>query len=262
MEIVLTNDDGIWAIGLRTLYKSLINAGHRVHVIAPLTEQSAVGHAVTLSNPIRIKYVKNSNFQGIGVSGTPVDCVKLALTKILKDPPDLLVSGINNGANVGVDILYSGTVAAATEAALAGVSALAVSIDNFSPTDVNDQAEFVCRLIKKIDWEKFKNRVLNLNFPDRPLNKVKGIKVCPQTQAIYKDWYEERVDPRGKPYFWLCGYIPEENLSPKSDRAYLSKGYITLTPLNFDFTDKKLLAKLQIEISNTFCNKEYILTVD
>jgi len=254
MEILLTNDDGIWALGLRTLYKSLLEAGHSVQVIAPLTGQSAVGHAVTLSNPIRIKHVKNSNFEGIGVSGTPVDCVKIALRKILKNPPDLLISGINNGANVGVDILYSGTVAAATEAALAGVSALAVSIDNFDPRDLTDQAKFVCRLIEKIDWEKFKNRVLNLNFPDLPLKKVKGIKVCPQTQTIYKDWYEERVDPRGKPYFWLCGYIPEENLSPQSDRAYLTKGYITLTPLHFDFTDKKLLEKLRSEVNDRFIN--------
>ncbi|GAB6886662.1 5'/3'-nucleotidase SurE [Desulfothermus okinawensis JCM 13304] len=248
MEIVITNDDGIWSVGLRALYKSLREAGHDVKVIAPLTEQSAVGHAVTLATPIRIKQVKNENFEGIGVFGTPVDCVKLGLTKILKNPPDLLISGINNGANVGVDILYSGTVAAATEAALAGVSALAVSIDNFSPEDLSDQAQFVAKLIEKIEWDRFKNRVLNLNFPDVPLKKVRGIKVCAQTQAVYRDWYEERQDPRGKPYFWLCGYIPEDQISPDSDRANLTKGYITLTPLHFDFTDKELLNSLKNNI--------------
>jgi len=249
MEILLTNDDGIWALGLRALYYSLTQKGHRVHVIAPLTEQSAVGHAVTISNPIRIKYVKENNFKGIGVSGTPVDCVKLAITTLLKNKPDLLISGINNGANVGVDILYSGTVAAATEAALAKIPALAVSIDNFSPEDLSDQSEFVCKLIKQINWEKYKNKVLNLNFPDCPLNKVKGLKVCAQTQAIYKDWFEERKDPRGNLYYWLCGYIPEEDLTPGSDRALLSKGYITITPLHFNFTDTSLLTDLKKDIN-------------
>ncbi len=244
MEIVLTNDDGIWSIGLRTLYFALKEANHTVHVIAPLTEQSAVGHAVTISTPIRIKEIKNSEFEGIGVYGTPVDCVKLALTKILSISPDLLISGINNGPNVGVDILYSGTVAAATEAALNNIPALAVSIDDFSPKDLSKQSEFVCKFIEKIDWQRYKKKVLNLNFPGLSWEEIKGFKVCPQTQTAYKDWYEERKDPRGNPYFWLCGYIPEERLSKGTDRELLTKGFITLTPLHFDFTDKDSLLEL------------------
>jgi len=244
MEIVLTNDDGIWAVGLRSLYYSLIKNGHKVHVIAPLTEQSAVGHAVTLSNPLRIKEVKENNFKGIGVLGTPVDCVKLALTTLLNTIPDLLISGINSGANVGVDILYSGTVAAATEAALAKVPALAVSVDDFSPKDLTEQSEFICDFISKIELYRFRGRVLNLNFPSCPLSQAKGIQVCPQTQAVYKDWFEERKDPRGRPYYWLCGYIPEDELSKDSDRALLSQGYITLTPLHFDFTDWDMITRM------------------
>ncbi len=252
MKILLTNDDGIFAIGLRTLYRALIDKGYDVSVIAPLTEQSAVGHAVTLSNPLRIKKINENGLKGIGVRGTPVDCVKLALTTLLKNTPDLVVSGINSGANVGVDILYSGTVAAATEAALAKVPALAVSIDNFQPLDLKKQAEFVCEFIEKIEWIKYRNKVINLNFPNCAFDEIKGVKVCAQTQAVYKDWYEKRLDPRGKPYFWLCGYIPKENLSPKSDRAYLNEGYITVTPLHFDFTDKGLLKTLNNEIGDLF----------
>lgn len=248
MKILLTNDDGIFAVGLRSLYKALIKHGHQVDVIAPLTEQSAVGHAVTLSSPLRIKHINENGLKGIGVHGTPVDCVKLALTTLLSERPDLVISGINSGANVGVDILYSGTVAAATEAALAKVPALAVSIDNFSPIDLSKQAEFICKFIEKINWSNYKNKVLNLNFPDCDLDKIKGISVCEQTQAVYKDWYERRIDPRGKEYFWLCGYIPEEQLKSDSDRKLLTEGYITITPLHFNFTDKGLLAHLSKEV--------------
>lgn len=249
MKILLTNDDGIYAIGLRALYKALMDSGHEVHTIAPLTEQSAVGHAVTLSNPLRIKKIEENGLKGIGVHGTPVDCVKLALTTLLEEKPDLVISGINSGANVGVDILYSGTVAAATEAALAKVPALAVSIDNFHPFDLTEQAAFVCEFIEKIPWSKYLGKVINLNFPDLPFDKIKGVKVCAQTQAVYKDWYEKRIDPRGSEYFWLCGYIPEDELADNTDRRLLSEGYITITPLHFNFTDTKLLFELSNDVA-------------
>jgi 5'-nucleotidase len=245
MEIVVTNDDGIWAPGLRTLEMVLRKHGHNVYVVAPLTEQSAVGHAVTLSSPLRIKKVRDGQFFGFGISGSPVDCVKLALGTVLSFKPDLLVSGINAGANVGVDILYSGTVAAATEAALAEVPSMAVSIDDFHPVELNEQAEFVARFIKEQDWHHFPvRRVLNVNFPSCPFSQALGIKACPQTQAVYEDWYDERIDPRGNRYYWLCGEILPERLEPDSDRALLSQGYITLTPLRFDFTDHTVLRTL------------------
>ncbi len=247
MDILLTNDDGIWSSGLRTLDKTLRQAGHTVTVVAPLTEQSAVGHAVTLSTPLRLKKVQENKFKGYGVSGTPVDCVKIALGTVLSFKPDLLISGINNGANVGVDILYSGTVAAATEAALFGVPALAVSIDHFNPTDLSEQADFTANFLLKQDWSKLpKRRVLNLNFPNCAIQQSLGLKICPQTQAIYEDWYEKRIDPRGRSYYWLCGEILPENLEPDTDRTLLTKGYITLTPLKFDFTDKYLMQYLSV----------------
>lgn len=246
MDIVLTNDDGIWAVGLRALYSELLKAGHKVTVVAPLTEQSAVGHAVTLSSPLRVKEVNQNNFKGYGISGTPVDCVKIALGTVLSFEPDLLISGINSGANVGVDILYSGTVAAATEAALAGIPALAVSIDEFRPVDLDQQAEYVARFVQDIDWPRIpRRRVLNLNFPKCSLDQTRGLRICPQTQAVYEDWYDKRIDPRGGPYYWLCGEILPQNLEADSDRSLLSQGYLTLTPLTFDFTDHGFLDQLR-----------------
>ncbi len=246
MDIVLTNDDGIWAVGLRALYSELLKAGHKVTVVAPLTEQSAVGHAVTLSSPLRVKEVNQNNFQGYGISGTPVDCVKIALGTVLSFEPDLLISGINSGANVGVDILYSGTVAAATEAALAGIPALAVSIDEFRPVNLDPQAEYVAGFIQDIDWPRIpRRRVLNLNFPKCPLDQTRGLRICPQTQAVYEDWYDKRIDPRGGPYYWLCGEILPQNLETDSDRSLLSQDFLTLTPLTFDFTDHGFLDQLR-----------------
>lgn len=246
MRLFLTNDDGIQALGLRTLEKALRQAGHQVVVVAPLSEQSAVGHAVTLSSPLRLKKINDGDFQGVAVSGTPVDCVKIGLNSILSQEPDLVVSGINNGANVGVDILYSGTVAAATEAALAGIPALAVSIDDFHPQDLKDQAGFVARFIAGLDPADCPaGRVLNLNFPRGPLPQAKGLKVCPQTQAVYDDRYEQRTDPRGNEYFWLSGEIPPLHLEPNTDRDLLTQGYLTLTPLRFDFSDRELISRIK-----------------
>ncbi len=246
MHILLTNDDGIRALGLRALYAEMVRAGHRVSVVAPMTEQSAVGHSVTFLSPVRVKDVVESDFEGRGVFGTPVDCVKLALTTLLDTPPDLILSGINNGANVGVDILYSGTVSAATEGALAGFPALAVSIDTFDPENLTEQAVFVRDFILRRPWQHApKKCVLNLNFPHIPLDDSPGLRVCAQTGAVYRDGYDVRRDPRGRPYYWLQGEIPPEDVTPGTDRDLLTRGYITLTPLTFDFTHWEFLQDLK-----------------
>ncbi len=245
MFIALTNDDGIQAAGLRAIYAALRDAGHEVAVIAPVTEQSAVGHAVTIAMPLRVKEFKEQGFTGRGVHGTPTDCVKLGLTRLLDRRPDLVVSGINCGANVGPDILYSGTVSAATEAAHMGFSALAVSHDSFRATDLRGPAEHAVRLIDSIRWRDLPRRcVLNLNYPDVPLDRSGGLVICPQTSAVWNDSYVEREDPRGTPYWWLTGTMPEKDIAPGSDRDMLTRGYITLTPLRFDFTDYGTLDSL------------------
>ncbi|EPR44787.1 Survival protein SurE-like phosphatase/nucleotidase [Desulfovibrio sp. X2] len=246
MRILLTNDDGIQAVGLRALHKALVAAGHEVACVAPISEMSAVGHAVTLSMPLRVKTFKENGFRGSGVSGTPADCVKLGLSSLCEAAPDVVVSGINAGANCGVDILYSGTVSAATEGALTGIPALAVSYDNYNPDDLAAQAEWAARFVSTTDWSIVpRGCVLNLNFPACAVSESKGLRICRHTRAAYRDWYERRTDPRGREYFWLAGVIPPELLSPDTDRALLSDGHITLTPLRFDFTDYEVMDALK-----------------
>ena len=245
MRILLTNDDGIQAVGIRDLYKELVAAGHEVHVVAPISEQSAVGHAITIATPLRVKEFTENGFRGLGVSGTPADCVKLALTTLIAERPDVVVSGINAGANVGVDILYSGTVSAATEGALMGLPAVAVSADDYAPTDMRGQGRFTAAFVAGRPWEAAPPRcVLNLNFPAGPVENALELRLCPPTPAVYNDWYVTRQDPRGRNYYWLTGVIPPEALAPETDRALLTKGHVTLTPLRFDFTDTETMERL------------------
>lgn len=246
MRVALTNDDGIHATGLRAMYQALRDAGHTVDVIAPMTEQSAVGHAVTINGPLRIKKIEEESFQGYGIYGTPTDCVKLGISELLEEQPDIVVSGINAGANVGPDILYSGTVAAATEAAHLGFPALAVSYDSFKASDLSEHARYAVSVMNRIPWGELPpRRVMNLNLPHCPVEHYKGLRLCHQTRAIWKDWYCRRDDPRGAPYWWLDGTIPPETVTPGSDKGLLTEGWATLTPLQFDFTDTQTLEKLR-----------------
>lgn len=246
MRILLTNDDGIQAVGLRALYRVLVAAGHSVHVYAPVTEQSAVGHAVTLFMPIKVREFRENGFVGQGVYGTPVDCVKFGLSSMQGNEPDLVLSGINSGANVGVDILYSGTVSAATEGALMNIPSMAVSLDNFNPADLDGQARYCVDIIPRIPWDRLPEKcVLNLNFPDCPVEEARELRLCEHTRACYTDWYDVRVDPRGRKYYWLKGEIPPGQISPDRDRALLTDRHITLTPLRFDFTDRETMSLLQ-----------------
>ncbi len=255
MDILLTNDDGIHAPGIKSLYRALIHAGHNVHVVAPVAEQSAVGHSVTIFSPVRIKKIRDNGYFGHALRGTPVDCVKWAMHFLLKIRPDLVVSGINSGANVGVDVLYSGTVSAATESALAGIPSLAVSIDDFNPEDLSVQADWTAQFINRFDWKRLpEQNVLNLNFPGCPLSRVKGTKVCRQTNVVYTDYYQKRLDPRDTPYYWLGGEIPMDRVDPDTDRAWLSRNHITLTPLRFELTNYECLNELQDLVSSVNIN--------
>ncbi len=246
MRVALTNDDGIHAIGLRAIYQALLDAGHEVHVIAPMTEQSAVGHAITISGPLRVKLLKEPGFSGYGIYGTPTDCVKLGIGELIGKRPDIVVSGINAGANVGPDILYSGTVAAATEAAHLGFPALAVSYDSFAATDLSAHARYAVSIMERIPWQEVpQRRVMNLNLPHRSVEELQGLALCPQTSAIWRDWYHKREDPRGNPYWWLDGAIPPDRVTPGSDKGLLNEGWATLTPLRFEFTDASTLEKLR-----------------
>lgn len=248
MDVLLTNDDGIRARGLRALYAALLEAGHTVHVVAPMTQQSGVGHSLTVFEPVRAMDFEEPDFKGLGVYGTPTDCVKLALGHLLPRKPDMVISGINAGPNVGPDILYSGTVGAATEAAHEDLPSIAVSHDCYKVKngDLMPQARHLVALAGRIDWSRLgRRRVINVNYPSCPVNEAKGLRVCPQTSAVWKNTYTERLDPRGAPYWWLEGEIPPETIEAHSDKDMLNQGYITLTPLRFDFTDRDGLQVLE-----------------
>ena len=245
MKILLTNDDSIRALGIKTLYQALKDAGHEVSLVAPMRQQSAVGQGLTVFEPVRVKPYAEGDYQGIAVYGTPTACVKLALGHLVKKP-DLVISGINLGANVGPDLLYSGTVAAAIEAAASGFAALALSLDDHKAKNVSQQAKHAVSLLPQIPWDKFKGRrVINVNYPKIPFSQNKGLKICPHALALWENSYEERKDPRDDSYYWLDGDIDTSTVANDTDCYYLSQGYITLTPLKINFNDPEGLNLLK-----------------
>lgn len=245
MRVLLTNDDGIHARGLMALYTALRERGHQVDVVAPMEQQSGVGHSLTIFAPLRAVRFKQPGFQGLGLYGTPTDCVKLALAELLEEKPDLVMSGINAGPNVGPDILYSGTVGAATEACHENLPSMAVSDYEEDPIDILAKARHAVAIAETIDWASVPlRRVINVNYPRGLLSQSKGVRVCSQTSAVWKNTYQECRDPRGNRYWWLLGEIPPESVNAGSDKDLLSRGFVTVTPLAFNFTDEQGLAIL------------------
>lgn len=246
MDILITNDDGIYAAGLRAIYRALVNRGHAVHAVAPVSEQSGVGHSLTCFTPLRVKNIDDGSFQGTAVHGTPTDCVKLALASLLPRRPDLVISGINLGQNVGPDIFYSGTIGAAAEAAHDGLPTLALSVASREGKFIDEVAAHAVDLAERIDWERIpKQRALSVNYPDQHPEKTKGLRVCPQSPAVWGNAYEERRTGGGMPYWWLVGRIDEQTLGENTDKTFLNAGYITMTPLKFEYTDMESLDLLR-----------------
>jgi len=242
MDILLTNDDGIHAMGLCALYEAFRSAGFNVQVVAPDGERSAVGHAITLSDPIKIKKVyKSGDLFGWAINGTPADCVKLGVNALLDKRPDVVVSGINRGANTGINVLYSGTVSAATEASILGIPSVAVSLDSYQDYDYCFSAYFVSALLRKIKNKNQHCFSLNINIPALPANQIKGIKVTRQCIKPFKEKFEKRVDPRGNIYYWQCSSQIDWTKHKGTDIYWLKKGFITVTPLKFDLTDEVCL---------------------
>ena len=245
MLILLTNDDGIRAPGLVAMYRELTQLGE-VHVVAPETVQSATGHGITLSTPLLTSRVTvEETFTGIAVEGRPADCVKLAVAKLLPRRPDLVVSGINSGANVGINVIYSGTVAAAIEAAFLGLPSVAVSLylRNEIPLDYPRTARLSMGVIRQVlDAGLRGGQVVSINVP--PLRKddsPTGVKVVRQCTNAWIDTYEERKDPRGRSYFWNNTVFALGETDQDTDVAALRDGYITVTPLQFDLTHYPML---------------------
>jgi 5'-nucleotidase len=246
MRILLTNDDGIYAKGIEALYLALIRE-HDVTVVAPETEQSAVGHAITWLDPLRVDTVqRNGSFFGYALNGTPADCVKIAITELMNPPPQVVVSGINLGANVGVNVIYSGTVSAATEAAVLGVPSVAVSIDSFRPVDFTAATEFIPRLLATMEKERLPEGVsLNVNVPNLSARDVRGVRVTHQGKKKHLERYDRRLDPRGHVYYWLCNSTFTRDTDPSADSLALEEGCISVTPIQYDLTRYQILDSLR-----------------
>jgi len=237
LKILLTNDDGIYAPGLNALYQEL-NKDFEVSIVAPESEMSAVGHSITLSNPLKIREIKkNGVFFGLSVNGTPADCVKIAVQELLKQAPDIILSGINLGANVGINVLYSGTVSAATEGTFMGIPSAAISLDTRKDPDFSFAANFSRKVIRYINDNKInRNTALNVNIPAVPEEKIKGVALTRQSLSFHREKYERRIDPRGNVYYWLIGEISPDETAEDSDTKRLMQNMITITPITYDLT--------------------------
>ncbi len=246
MSILVTNDDGIFAKGLWALEKELAQL-RKVTVIAPDRERSAVGHGITLHEPIRADKIRlNGDHWGFAVSGTPADCIKLGLLELLPEKPTLVVSGINPGANIGVNVNYSGTVAAAKEASLYGIPAIAVSISNSAPNHYEDAAGFTRRLAEKVLANGLPfGTFLNVNFPDLPMGAVAGIRVSRQGIYFFQERIEKKIDPRNRPYYWQACDNQLRFADPDIDSEALSSNYISITPIKCDMTDYGMIENLK-----------------
>jgi 5'-nucleotidase len=245
VRILLTNDDGVYAPGLRALRTELQKLG-QVTVVAPATEQSAAGHSITLNTPLIVQEILDEQGQPLGwaVEGRPADCVKLALLELLPEPPDLIISGLNAGSNAGINVLYSGTVAAAIEGAFFRRTSIACSLEytKVQPLDFARGAGLARRVVEQILAQQPPTGALfNVNIPSPERGPVRGIRVLAQNVAPYLEQFDRRTDPRGRVYFWSSPYFSCPEPHPDTDVIALAEGYITVTPLQFDLTDTTLL---------------------
>jgi 5'-nucleotidase len=246
-RLLLSNDDGIHAPGLAALHDAVRDLG-QVDVVAPDAEQSAVGHAITIADPIRARrHEAAAGFSGVAVTGTPADCVKLAVTVLLKDKPDLVLSGINLGPNVGISVIYSGTVSAATEGTIMGIPSLAISLGGYEPPLHWDTAAAVARRVaqKVLSDGLPPDTLLNVNVPNRPLADLRGFAVTRMGQSRFIEIFDRRVNPRGDEYFWLDGKLELLGDTSRTDVVALQEGYVSLTPIGFDLTRHAAIPALE-----------------
>lgn len=246
MRILLSNDDGIHSPGLRALAHALRPLGE-VWVVAPESEQSSVGHAISLANPIWVSpYPFDAVHAAFAVRGTPADCVKLALTALMPHRPDVLLSGINRGENTGISVLYSGTVSAATEGTISGIPSAAISLDSFTSDRFGPAAKLGRQLAEMIVQHGLpKGTLLNVNVPDLPEEELRGIRITRQGQVRWQEVFEKRLDPRGRTYYWMDGHKVEVEEPPDSDGRVVSEGFVSITPIRLDMTDKGFISDLK-----------------
>ncbi|WP_114792102.1 5'/3'-nucleotidase SurE [Niabella yanshanensis] len=245
--ILITNDDGITSPGIRALYEAVKDLGQIV-IVAPDKPQSGMGHAITIGHPLRLQ--PSDLFPGIDAyscSGTPVDCVKLAVDKVLHRKPDLCLSGINHGPNHSINVIYSGTMSAAMEAAIENIPAVGFSLMDHSINADFSAAQHYARVIteKMLKDKPTKHILLNVNIPNFPLSEIKGYKICKQAYAKYQEKFLERKDPSGKKYYWLTGEFVNFDNGRDSDVWALANNYVSVVPVQFDLTNYDLKTKLE-----------------
>jgi len=253
----VTNDDGIYSTGIETLANAL-KLISEVVVVAPSEEQSAVGHGITMKYPLRVTdYYKNGNFFGYAVEGTPADCVKMGIRNIMGESPDLVISGINHGSNTAINIIYSGTVSAAREAAIMDVPAIAISLTSHEAKDFRFAGKVATLIAQKVVEHGLpRGTLLNVNVPNYPESEIAGILVTEQSKSKWDDIYEKRTDPFGKDYYWLTGKLVEIENEQKSDQLAIRNKFVSVTPIHFDLTDYDTLEKMKSwEIEKLFNNK-------
>jgi len=248
LRILLTNDDGIFAEGLQAL-AGCFHAVAETYIVAPDHEQSATGHAITMHRPLRAEPVKlplTPEVPAWAVNGTPADCVKLAVESLLPDKPDLVVSGINRGANLGTDVLYSGTVSAAIEGVILGIPAIAVSLTEYREPRYEYAAEFICHLAELLLQRGISSdTLLNINVPACTSEKMCGVSITRLGVRQYKNAFESRTDPRGRTYYWLAGELIDTEDGDDTDVSAIKNCKISVTPIHYDLTNYGLIGDLQ-----------------
>lgn len=245
-KILLSNDDGISAPGLAALHKEMVKVGD-VTVVAPDSEKSAVGHAITLSDPLRVfDFQKNGEFFGYAVNGTPADCVKIACWALLEEKPDLVVSGINLGSNSGINAIYSGTVSAATEGTILEIPSFAISLTTYTEPNFDFAAKFARKLATLILQKGLpRGTLLNVNVPPVEEPQIAGIQITRQGRAIYKERFDKRVDPANRVYYWLTGKKVQIEEDIEVDDFAIKSNRVSITPLHFDLTNYEFLDELK-----------------
>lgn len=252
--ILVTNDDGITAPGLHSLVEAVEGLGD-IYVVAPDSPQSGMGHAITINKPLRLDKVDvyGDKHQWYQCSGTPVDCVKIAIDKILHRQPDLCVSGINHGSNSSINVIYSGTMSAAMEGAIEGIPSIGFSLLNYAlDADFSTAKHYARMLAASILKHGLPvGTLLNVNIPNLPLQDTKGIKICRQAIAKWEEEFDERLDPNKRKYYWLTGKFINHDKGHDTDEYALANGFVSVVPVQFDFTAHHAIPFLN-ELTNEF----------
>ncbi|MBR2525505.1 5'/3'-nucleotidase SurE [bacterium] len=261
MNILISNDDGVNAYGIQAI-SEILSKNYNIYIIAPDRERSAAGHSITLNSPLRVEELepKYGSIRSWAVSGTPGDCIKIGVNAILsnEERPDLIISGINHGPNLGHDILYSGTVSCAIEGAMMNIPSIAVSLNSYKPTldDFLFSAKFIESLVPKLDRFKFPEKsILNINIPGIAKEDITGVAVTEMGGRMFTDNYEKRIDPRGKVYYWMAGKLTSEKDNDNTDITAIRQNKISISPLSFNLTRKDVIEDLNKVLCNdNICN--------